>query len=84
MAAQLTQPQRAQLVRALRARQDGTEWIRSQDHGQRVTLASLYTRGLLTRRAWAKAGTTSPAHEYRMADDLYEAWLRKQQPQAVA
>lgn len=78
-AATLTRPQRQQLVRALQARQAGTDWIRSEDNGQRVTLASLYYRGLLDRRAWAGGHTTSPAYEYRMADALWADWQERKQ-----
>lgn len=78
MTRQLTKAQAAQLVRALRARQDGTDWIRSLDNGHRVTLASLHYRGFLDRRAWAKAGTTSPAYEYRLTDQMYDAWQARQ------
>lgn len=93
--AKLTKAQARQLVRALMARHvaelgrpellelwhaEPGGWIRSLDHGQRVTLASLHYRGLLERRAWDKAGTTSPAHEYRLCDELYQ----RQQQQALA
>lgn len=80
MRRQLTTLQRRQLLRAVAARQNGDHggWIRSQDHGQRVTLASLHYRGFMDRRAWAKAGTSSPAHEYRITDELFQALLRAQ------
>jgi len=69
----ITEAQRVQIMRALRARDAGAPHIRATCAGERVTLASLYYRGFFTRRAWAKANTTSPAHEYAISDGLYEA-----------
>lgn len=48
-------------------------WYRAANHGERVTLASLYYRGLLERRVWRGAGTHSPAHEYRLTQRVYDA-----------
>lgn len=49
------------------------EWARAVTAGHRVTLASLYYRGFAERRAWRGKGTSSPAYEYRMTDQLREA-----------
>jgi hypothetical protein len=71
----LTAPQRQQLLRAYRM--PAHVYIRAEDHGQRVTLASLYYRNLMVRRAHSGAGTTSPAHEYQLASALRAAMDRK-------
>lgn len=43
-------------------------WYRAKGHGERVTLASLYYKGLLERRAWrGKAGDPDAANEYTIA-----------------
>ena len=43
-------------------------WYRAQGSGERVTLASLYRKGRLTRRAWrGREGEPDAAHEYRPA-----------------
>ncbi len=42
-------------------------WWRAEGQGQRVTLASLHSHGLLERRAWrGKEGERDAAHEYRV------------------
>lgn len=72
MAKPLTTPaQRAMLRQLHQLRPDG--WARANCHGDRVTLASLYYRGFADRRAWRGEGTSSPAYEYRMTDQLREA-----------
>jgi hypothetical protein len=43
-------------------------WYRATRSGERVTLVSLYRRGLLERRAWrGKEGAADAAHEYRLS-----------------
>lgn len=71
----LTKPQRAQLVRAYLAYReaDSDGWVRARNNGERVTLASLYYRHLLLRRVHSGAGTSSPAHEYRIPLPLYNS-----------
>jgi hypothetical protein len=39
------------------------EWYRAKRNGERVTLASLFYRGLLTRRVWRGTGANA-ANEY--------------------
>jgi len=42
-------------------------WYRAAGSGERVTLASLYRAGALTRRAWRGAeGAADAAYEYRL------------------
>lgn len=78
---QLSALQRQTLVRAMRATAQGV-WIRALTSGERVTLASLHTRGLLVRRVWkesrvaaARGDYSSPAHEYQVAPELAAAAL---------
>jgi hypothetical protein len=53
-------------------------WYRAQRNGQRVTLASLYRKGLLQRRVWREsANSADNAHEYRCSDMFMEEWRRK-------
>ena len=43
-------------------------WYRAATCGQRVTLASLFRAGVLTRRAWrGNEGAPYAAYEYRLA-----------------
>jgi hypothetical protein len=43
-------------------------WYRASRSGERVTLASLYRAGVLTRRAWrGKDGEADAAYEYRLS-----------------
>lgn len=45
-------------------------WYRAAGNGQRVTLASLFRAGMLSRRAWrGKEGEPDAAHEYRLSLD---------------
>lgn len=47
------------------------EWHRAQDSGERVTLASLYRKHLLTRRAWRKGRSSADdAYEYQATSDV--------------
>jgi hypothetical protein len=61
---------------------DRERWYRAGDsglrssHAERVTLASLHTHGFVERQVWTGAGGTSPAHEYRLTQDMYEACQR--------
>ena len=62
--------QRLMLVRVALTEADG-DWYRARSSGERVTLASLHTRGLLLRRAWrGTEGDRSAAHEYRLHELL--------------
>lgn len=73
----LSRLQRTTLVEVLRATLKGG-WYRAGNSpahgspaGERVTLASLYTSGLLVRRAWRGVeGEPSAAHEYQAAEAL--------------
>lgn len=50
------------------------QWYRSARHGERVTLASLHTRGLAERRAWRGVeGHPDAAHEYRLTATMRAA-----------
>lgn len=71
----LTDNQRAVFVSVVRAtRRNPDVWCRAQSSGERVTLASLYVRGLLERRAWRGVeGETNAAHEYRASAAVIEA-----------
>lgn len=61
----LTDKQRETLRRCIHAARRG-EWYRASGSGERVTLASLYRRHLLERRAWRGVeGDPNAAHEYR-------------------
>jgi len=43
-------------------------WYRAASSGERVTLASLYRAGVLTRRAWrGNEGEADAAYEYRLS-----------------
>lgn len=49
-------------------------WYRAASSGERVTLASLYRAGALTRRAWrGKDGAADAAYEYRLSPDADQA-----------
>lgn len=49
-------------------------WYRAAGSGERVTLASLYRAGVLTRRAWrGKDGEADAAYEYRLASAADQA-----------
>jgi len=67
MKKQLTELQRAQLMRALLELSNGRGgWFRARHHGERVTLASLHAKGFLDRRAWrGTTGHPDAANEYR-------------------
>jgi hypothetical protein len=45
-------------------------WYRAARSGERVTLASLYRAGALTRRAWrGNEGEADAAYEYRLTPE---------------
>lgn len=68
----LTDLQRQTLSRVAMA-QAADAWYRAGSSGERVTLASLHTRGLLDRRAWRGVeGERDAAHEYRLHERLAE------------
>lgn len=70
----LTRLQIHALMRGIAAAEKDT-WIRALSSGDRVTLASLHTRGLLERRAWRGAeGEANAAHEYRATAVVLESW----------
>ena len=47
---------------------------RAAHNGERVTLASLYRAGALTRRAWrGNAGEADAAYEYRLTPEAEQA-----------
>lgn len=72
MATKLTALQREVLVRVFRSTREGA-WYRAQTSGERVTLASLYTRGLLTRQARRGVeGEANSAYEYRLSELVVE------------
>lgn len=59
-------------------------WYRAASSGQRVTLASLYRAGVLTRRAWrGNEGEADAAYEYRLtqqADQVLRQTLASGDP----
>jgi hypothetical protein len=64
--------QRATLARCLQAAKYGI-WYRASGSGERVTLASLFRKGLCERRAWRGAeGEANAAHEYRASQVVQE------------
>ena len=66
----ITPNQKQVLATVIRATEAG-RWTRASDHGERVTLASLYYRSLLVRRAWRGIeGERDAAHEYRAAEQV--------------
>ncbi len=75
----ISELQRQTLARVAMAHA-GAGWYRANSSGERVTLASLHTRGLLIRRAWRGVeGDRDAAHEYRL-----HALLRELLPVARA
>ena len=71
----LTSLQQETLAGAIRAREMGA-WFRATRNGQRVTLASLFRRGLLVRRVWRGHGPNA-AHEYRPSSNVMAEWNAK-------
>lgn len=74
----ITPAQRRMLAKLyLVAGTDG--WYRAGQAGElssqaeRPTLASLYYRGFCVRQVHSGAGTSSPAHEYRLTPAMYAA-----------
>ena len=64
----LTDRQRTVLAKVWRTHAE-RRWYRAADAGERVTLASLYCRRLLDRRAWRGVeGERDAAHEYCIAE----------------
>jgi len=60
-------------------------WFRARSSGERVTLASLYRHGLLTRRAWrGKDGEYSAAYEYAPASVVRDELRKKEQTEKLA
>lgn len=46
------------------------QWYRAASSGQRVTLASLFYKRILQRRAWrGLEGEADAAHEYKLTDE---------------
>jgi hypothetical protein len=76
----LTELQRSALARVLLHTAESGRWYRASRNGERVTLVSLYRRGILKRRAWRGVeGSADAAHEYRLSDTAKAEWdaLRK-------
>lgn len=72
----MTKRQRVVLAQVTAATRRG-EWYRAQSHGERVTLASLYYAGVLTRRAWrGKLGEPDAANEYQLSATAQGALAR--------
>ena len=75
-AAELSQLQRLTLAWVACERTAG-RWARARRPGERVTLASLYRRGLLERRAWRGVeGHADAAYEYAFAPVVLEVFKR--------
>lgn len=65
-----------EVVRKVRdvSRKSGA-WFRAEHPGQRVTLASLWRKGVLVRRAWRKGKSPADdANEYRLSLSWAEAY----------
>ena len=78
----MTELQCEVLVKVRDASREG-HWFRAEGNGQRVTLASLYRRGLLERRAWrGKEGAADAANEYRITGARFSKWLDAKNEQA--
>jgi hypothetical protein len=70
----LTRREREVLLIVVRGWVRAGTWHRAHGSGQRPTLASLYRKGLLSRRAWRGVdGEADAAHEYRPSVELIEA-----------
>jgi len=68
----LTDLQRETLRRIALAEASGA-WYRAASSGERVTLASLHSHGLVIRQAWRGVeGERDAAHEYRLHERLHE------------
>lgn len=66
----MTPRMREVLARVVRSHLSG-RWFRAGHRGQRVTLAALFARGVLARRAWRGVeGDADAAHEYAMSSNL--------------
>jgi len=77
MKATLTDLERAALGRAFAATRQ-QRWYRSSIQDERVTLAALYRKGLLERRAWRGfEGAADAAHEYMVAVAVQQELQRK-------
>ena len=69
----LTTLQKRVLATVVLATEAG-RWYRATGSGERVTLASLHSRGLAVRRAWRGVeGERDAAHEYRAAEVVLAA-----------
>lgn len=72
----LTAAQRRLLVHL--HRQPADTWYRAAHHGERVTLASLHTRGLADRQPWRGDGISrDSAFEYRLTAGMRDAIDKK-------
>lgn len=59
--------------------EDGSQ----SNQGERVTLASLHSKGYLVRRAWRGVeGDADAAHEYRVSPTVFDAWYKTLSPSA--
>ena len=68
----LTELQKEVFKKVVRATLNN-EWYRAARSGERVTLASLHTRGLCRRRAWRGIeGQADAAHEYQVGPEVQE------------
>lgn len=64
----LTDRQRHVLRKVRSHARTSAGWYRAAGNGERVTLASLFRRGLLIRRSWRGIeGAPDAAHEYHSA-----------------
>lgn len=69
----MTSLQKQVLATVIRTTHAG-QWYRAASSGERVTLASLYYRGLIIRRAWRGVeGQRDAAHEYRTTEAVLAA-----------
>lgn len=67
----MTDLQKEVLRAVARAHIKQKSWYRATSSGERVTLASLYRHGLLTRRAWrGTEGEANAAYEYQLAETV--------------
>jgi hypothetical protein len=69
----MTPRQKQVLATVVRTTVSG-HWYRAASSGERVTLASLYYRGLLVRQAWRGIeGQRDAAHEYKAGAHILKA-----------
>jgi hypothetical protein len=78
MAKPLLTPAQKATVRRLIGPTAANDWSRALSAGERVTLASLYSRGFAVRRPWrGREGEPDSAYEYKLTPALLDSLYRK-------